>query len=115
MGVDGKSGADFFREMAPPVVAGGEFDIYAGSFSVGGVVLDAYVRKRDLSPHHLKPILFCDPALAFGGCTVRTEFREVMVEPLFQLIVEDNAEVPPARALNFACRLLVEAVEVGVM
>jgi hypothetical protein len=83
MGVDGKSGADFFREMPSAVMARGKFDVHTGSLSIGGVVLDAQVRKRNLSAHHLKPLPFGHSALALGGGAVRTEFREFVIDPLF--------------------------------
>src|SRR6266404_3154955 len=115
MGVDGESSTDFFGKSSPAVVAGGEFDVHAGSLSVGDVVLDSYVRKWDLSAHHLKPMPFGDVALALGGSPVWAEFREVVVDPLFQLVIEDNAEVPSARAFNLARGFLVETVEVRIM
>jgi hypothetical protein len=111
MGIDGKSGTDFFREMPSTVMARGNM----GSFSLGGVVLDAHVRKRDLSAHHLKSMPFGHGALALGGGAVRTEFREVVVDPFFQLVIEDYAEAPSAPAFNLVRRFLVEPVEVGVM
>jgi hypothetical protein len=62
---------------------------HTGSLSIGDVVLDAHVRKRNLSAHHLKPMPFGHDALALGGGAVRTEFGEFVVDPLFQLVIED--------------------------
>jgi len=115
MRVDGKSGADFFRQMPSAVMGRGKFDVHTSSLSLEGVVLDAHVRKRDLSAHHLKLMPFGHGALALGRGAVRTEFREVVVDPLFQLVVEDYAEVASAPAFDLVRRFLVEPVEVGVM
>jgi hypothetical protein len=115
MGVNGKSGTDFFREMPSAVMARGKFDVHTGSLSLGGVVLDAHVRKRNLSAHHLRPMPFGHSALALGGGAVRTEFPEFVVDPLFQLVIEDYAEVPSAPTFNLVRRFLVEPVEVGVV
>ncbi len=82
--------------MPSAVMARGKFDVHTGSLSIGGGVLDAHVRKRNLSAHHLKPLPFGHSALALGGDAVRTEFREFVVDPLFQLVIEDYAEVPSA-------------------
>ena len=115
MGVEGESGAYFFSESSAAVVAGGQFEVHASPFSVGGVVLDANVRKRDLSAHHLKPVLFGDGPLAFGGSAIRTEFCEVMVDPLFQFVVENDAKVPASLAFNLCGRFLIQPVEVGIV
>jgi hypothetical protein len=70
--------------------------------------------KGILSAHRLKPMLFRHSALAFDGGGVRNEFREFVVDPLFQLVIEDYAEVP-SPTFNLVRRFLVEPVEVGVM
>jgi hypothetical protein len=73
-----------------------KFDVYTGSLSSGGVVLDAHVGQRNLSAHHLKPLPFGHSALALGRGAIRTEFPKVVVDPLFQIVIEDYAEVPSA-------------------
>src|ERR1700730_8179965 len=47
MGADGKSSADFLHEMLSSVMAGDKFDVHTGSLSIGGVILDAHIRKRN--------------------------------------------------------------------
>ena len=101
--------------MPPAVMARGKFDVHTGSLSLGGVVLEAHVRKRNFSPHHLKPMPFGHSALAFGGGAVQPEFREFVVDPFFQLVIEDYAEVPSAPTFNLVRRFLVEPVEVSVV
>ena len=54
-------------------------------------------------------------ALAPGRGAIRTEFREFGVDPLFQLVIEDSAEVPSAPTFNLVRRFLVEPVEVSVV
>jgi hypothetical protein len=100
MGVEGESGTYFFSESSTTVVAGGQFEVHACPFSIGRVVLDANVGKRNLSAHHLKPVLFGDGALAFWGSAIRAELREVVVNPLFQFVVENDAKVLAALALD---------------
>src|SRR5271169_1382188 len=115
MGVDGKSGLDDFRKMRSAVVVRGEFNVSADALSFSGVVLDAHVRQGDLYPHDLKPMPFGDGALTCGGSAIRTEFRQIVVDPLFQLVIEHDARIPSARAFNCVRDSLVQPVEVGVM
>src|SRR5580700_2842101 len=115
MGVEGESGAYFFSKSSTTVVAGGQFEVHASPFSIGRVVLDANVGKRNLSADHVKPVLFGDSSLAFGGSMIRTESREVMVDPLFQLVVEYDAKVTAPLAVDLLRSSLIEPVQVGIV
>ena len=115
MGVNGESSAYFFSEISAAVVTGGKFEVHASPFSVARFVLDANVRHGNLSAHDLKPMLFGDGALAFGGSAILTEFREVVVDPLLQFVVENDAKVSASLAFDLRGRFLIEPVEVGVV
>jgi hypothetical protein len=50
-----------------------------------------------------------------GRSPARTMLREITVEALLHLIVENDAEIPASLPLDLLCGLLMEPVEIGVV
>jgi len=115
VGVDGESGADFFRQISSPVVTGGEFEVHTSPFAVARFVLDPNVGNWNLSSNHPKTIPFGNGRFLLGRRLARTELRGIVVEALLHLIVENDAEISASLLLDLLCGLLMEPVEIGVV
>ena len=115
MGVDGESGGDFFRQRSSPVVTGGEFEVHTGPLAVARFLFDPNVGNWKLSSNHLKPMSFGNKMFLPGRSPARTMLREITVEALLHLIVENDAEIPASLPLDLLCGLLMEPVEIGVV
>ena len=114
MGVDGESGADFFRQISSPVVTGGEFEA-TRALSPSRFVFDPNIGNWNLSSNHLKPMPFGNEMFLLGRSPARTTLREITVEALLHLIVDNDAEISAPLLLVLLCGLLMEPVEIGVV
>jgi len=115
VGVDGESGAGFFRQISSPVVAGGKFEVHMSPLAVACFVLDPNVGNWNLSSNDPKPMPFGNEMFLLGRSPARTELREIAVEALLHLIVENDAEISASLPLDLLCGLLMEPVEIGVV
>jgi hypothetical protein len=115
VGIDGESGADFFRQISSPVVAGGKFKVHTGPLAVARFVFDPNVGDWNLSSNHLKPMSFGNEMFLLGRSPARTTLREITEEALLHLIVGNDAEISPSLPLDLLCGLLMEPVEIGVV
>ena len=115
MSVKGESSAHLFSEISPAVVAGGEFEVHASSFSVARFVFDSNVGHRNLSPDGLESVLFGDGMFAICRIAVFSELCEIAIQVLLQFVVENDAKVSAALTLDLRGLFLIEPVEVGVV
>ena len=100
MGVDGEAGADFFRQISSPVVTGGEFEVHTSPLAVARFVFDPNVGNWNLSSNDLKTMPFGNEMFLFGRSPARTELREIAVEALLHLVVEDYPEISTSLPLD---------------
>ena len=115
MGVDGEAGADFFCQISSPVVTGGEFEVHTRPLAVARFVFDPNVGNWNLSSNDLKTMPFGNEMFLFGRSPARTELREIAVEALLHLVVEDYPEVSASLLLDLLRGFLIEPVEIGVV
>jgi hypothetical protein len=115
VGVDGESGADFFRQRSSPVVTGGEFEVHTGPLAVARFLFDPNVGNWNLSSNHLKPTPFGNEMVLFGRSPARTTLREIAEEALLRLVVENYPEISAPLPLVLLCGFLIEPVEIGVV
>ena len=102
MGVDGESGADFFRQISSPVVTGGEFEVDTSPLAAARFLFDPNVWNWNLSSNHLKPLPFGNEMFLLGRSPARTTLREITVEALLHLIVETTRRFLPPCPSNFS-------------
>jgi hypothetical protein len=93
VGVDGEAGADFFCQISSPVVTGGEFEVHTGPLAVARFVFDPNVGNWNLSSNELKTMPFGNEMFVLGRSPARTELREIALEALLHLVVENYAEI----------------------
>ena len=105
MGIDGESGADFFRQISSPVVTGGKFEVHTSPLAVARFVFDPNVGNWNPSSNHLKPMSFGNEMFSLGRSPARNTLREITEEALLHLIVEDDAEISPSLPLDLLCGL----------
>ena len=114
MGVDGESGGDFFRQIFSNSdrwrVRG-----HTSPLAVARFLFDPNVGNWKLSSNHLKPMSFGNKMFLPGRSPARTMLREITVEALLHLIVENDAEISASLALDLLCGLLMEPVAIGVV
>jgi len=115
VGVDGESGGDFFRQISPPIVTGGEFEATRALSTVEHFLFDPNVENWNLSTNHLKPMPFGNEMFLLRRSPGGTTLREIKVEGLLHLIVENDAEISASLALDLLCGLLMEPVAIGVV
>jgi len=115
VGIDGESGTDFFRQTSPSVVTGGKFEVHTSPLAVACFVFDPNVGNWNLSSNHLKPMPFGNEMFLLGRNPARTELREIAVESLLHLVVENYPEISASLPLDLLCSLLIEPVEIGVV
>src|SRR5579859_5021527 len=96
-------------------MASGEFEVNASAFPVRRFVLDPNVRHGNLSSHELQPVRLGDGMFGRGRLTFFSTLREVTIEPFLQFVVEDDAKVTASFALDLFGRLLIKAIEVGIV
>jgi hypothetical protein len=58
VGIDGESGTDFFRQISPSVVTGGEFEVHTGPLAVARFVFDPNNGNWNLSSNDPKTMPF---------------------------------------------------------
>ncbi len=97
------------------VITRGDFEGKATEFSALVLILDAKVGDRYLVVYNFEVVLVCDPDSLVGQVLVGIDPRQLPVQLLLELVVEDNATNLAARAVNFFSYLVIEAVEVSVM
>ncbi len=83
--------------------------------AVACFVLDPNVGNWNLSSNDPKPMPFGNEMFLLGRSPARTELREIAVEALLHLIVENDAEISASLPLDLLCGLLMEPVEIGVV
>ena len=98
--------------MRKPIIVG---TALIATLTVARFVLDPNIRNWSLSSNHLGTIPFRNEMFVLGRIPVRTEPREMMVEALLHLIVENDAEISASLPLDLLCGLLMEPVEIGVV
>ena len=100
MGIDGESGADFFRQISSPVVAGGKFKVHTGPLAVACFVFNQNVGDWNLSSNDPKTMPFGNEMFLLGRNPARTTLREITEEALLHLIVEDDSEISASLPLD---------------
>jgi hypothetical protein len=111
--VDRESCAHFFHHIAPTVVRGCEFQVQARQITVRGFIFDPQVRKRNLPAHNPEIMLFGDLSFPLGGVLVWAGLPELLIQPLPELVVEDDAQIFAAALGDLASGFLIEAIEIG--
>ena len=101
--------------MSSPVVTGGEFEVHTRPLAVARFVFDPNVGNRNLSSNDLKTMPFGNEMFLLGRSPARTTLREITVEALLHLIVENDAEISAPLPLVLLYALLTEPVEIGVV
>jgi len=96
-------------------VTGGEFEIHTNPLAVSCFVLDPNVGNWNLSSNDPKTMPFGNEMVLLGRSPARTTLREIAVEALLHLIVENDAEISAPLPLVLLCGLLIEPVEIGVV
>jgi hypothetical protein len=115
MGVQGESGAYFFREVSSAVVTGSEFQVHAGLFAIPGFVFDPNIGDGNLAAYDLQSMRVRDGALAAGRMAVFSEPCDIVIEVLLNLVGEDDPEIYSTLSLYIFFRLLIEPVNGGVV
>jgi hypothetical protein len=115
VGVDGESGADFFRQISSPVVNRWRVRGHTSPLAVARFLFDPNVGNWNLSSNHLKPMPFGNEMFLLGRSPAGTTLREITVEALLHLIVENDAEISASLPLDLLGGLLMEPVEIGVV
>jgi hypothetical protein len=95
-----ESGADFFRQISSPVVTGGKFEVHTSPLAVARFVFDPNVGNWNLSSNHLKPMPFGNEMFLLGRSPATTTLREITVEVLLRLLVENDAEISASLPLD---------------
>ena len=81
-------------------MTGGEFEIHTSPLAVTQFVFDPNVGNWNLSSNDLKPMPFGNEMFLFGRSPARTELREIAVEALLHLVVENYAEISTSLPLD---------------
>ncbi len=106
VGVDGESGADFFHQISSPVVTGGEFEATRAlspsraSYSIRMSGTESFLEPPEAHAVRQRDVLL-------GRSPARTALREIVVEALLHLTVENDAEISASLPLDLLCGLLM--------
>src|SRR5579859_6920078 len=104
-----------FGESLRAVIPRGDFEVKATEFSAVVLILNAKVWYGNLVVYNCEVIFVCDSDSLVRQFPIRVDLRQLPVQVLFKLIVEDNATNFAAREPNFIGDFVVQTVEVGIM
>ena len=79
------------------------------------LVFDAKVGDRNLVVYNFEVVFVCDSDSLVGQFLIRIDPRQLLVEPLFQFVVEDDAADLAAHFINLSGNLVIKTVEIGVV
>src|SRR5207253_9249475 len=110
-----ESGLGFFCQSLRTIIPRSDFKVQAMQVSALVLVLDAKVGNRNLVVHNFEVVLACEVDSLVGQFPIWIDPRELPVQLMFKLVVEDNPTHLASHAVNFLGHLVVEAIEVGIM
>src|SRR6266403_4688353 len=88
---------------------------HTGPLAVACFVLDPNVGNWNLSSNDLKTMPFGNEMFVLGRIPARTKLREIAVEALLHLVVENYPEISSSLPLDLLRGVLIEPVEVGIV
>src|SRR5207302_3767318 len=110
-GEEMESGFGFLKESLGAVITRGDFEVQTSEFSALVLVLDAKVGDRNLVVHNFEIVFVGDPDSLVGQLLVGIDPRQLPVELLFELVVEDDTADLAAHISNLSGDLVIEPVE----
>ncbi len=97
------------------VVTRSDLEVKATNFSAVVRVFDTEVGDRNFAVHNFEVIFICDPDPLIGQFLIGIDPRQLAVQLLLKLVVENDSANLAARILNLSGNLMIKAVKIRVV
>jgi hypothetical protein len=110
-----ESSIGLLGETLRAVITCRDFEVKASEFPALVFVLDAQVRNRNFVVHNVEVVFIRDPNPFVAQFLIGSDARQLPVELLIEVVVEDDPTDLAVRMVNLPSSLVIKTVEIGVV